>query len=87
MSLFGSNLGSGFDPLGIESTHEQVVPDVESRRLAWILAFCGLEVADLDTSVVARRQVAFYLRLDREMARREQVLELEEQWNPLGRML
>ena len=74
---------SYFGPAAEADTRRHVV---SMDRLGWILAFCGRRFEELETDIIARRQVAFYLAVDREMARRDEVAELEKQWNPLGRM-
>ena len=58
---------------------------VDVGRLSRVLAFCGWSLRDLEHNVVARREVAFYLDVDAEIGRRAEVLDLEQQWNPLGR--
>lgn len=58
---------------------------VSVDRLGWILAFCDRRFEELETDIIARRQVQFYVEVDREIGRRAEVLELEKQWNPLGR--
>lgn len=58
---------------------------VSMDRLGWILAFCGRTWEELEADGVARRQVAFYVEVDREMGRRAEIVDLEKQWNPLGR--
>jgi hypothetical protein len=61
-----------------------VVPEVTASRLARVLAFCGTNMDEVFTCPVTRRRVAFYLAVDREIVRRGEILELEQQWNPLG---
>ncbi len=92
MNLFGSNLGGGFGLGGLGGVggvgpggHETVAPQLSMSRLQWVMQFCDVDLAELNDSVIARRRVQFYLELDREMERRDEVRELERQWNPLGR--
>ena len=56
-------------------------------RLSRVLAFCGYSHEDLEHNPVARNEVSFYLHVDREIERRAEVVDLEKQWNPLGRVL
>ena len=55
------------------------------RRMARLLAFCGRSIDDVVNCGVSKRLVAGYFKLDRAVARRTAVLELEAQWNPLRR--
>lgn len=60
----------------------QILPQ---RRLARLLAFTGRSIDDVVNSRIAKRELAHFFKLEREIARRREVLELERQWNPLGR--
>ena len=83
MSLFGSNLGD--DPIGFGPTHELVLPEIDSQRLMWIFRFCGYSMTEVQTNIVAQRTVGFYLQLDHDIKRFDEVRELENQWNSTGR--
>lgn len=50
-----------------------------------VLRFTGWTYADLLHNSVARNEVRYYLQVTRFIERRGEVLELEQQWNPLGR--
>ena len=54
-------------------------------RLSRILAFTGLSIDDVVNSRIAKNHVRNYFRLSRSIERREEVAELERQWNPTGR--
>ena len=82
MALF-DNDAAGLPAPG-PSGHELLVPQDADRRLARVLAFCGLELSDVLGCPVARRTVQFYLAVDAEVERRAGVIELERQWNPTG---
>ena len=60
----------------------EVVPQ---RRLARLLAFAGRSIDDVVNCRIAKREVAHYFKTAREVLRRTDRLELERQWNPLGR--
>ena len=73
-------------PVGTdEPAREQLLPLRETRRLARVLAFCGHGIDDVVNDPIARRRVVFYFKLDRQIDRRRDAIELERQWNPLGR--
>ncbi|MEM6314514.1 MAG: hypothetical protein AAF743_10525 [Planctomycetota bacterium] len=55
------------------------------HTLQRVLAFTGWSPTDVLCNPLARNEVRHYLRVSRLIERREEVLELEEQWNPLGR--
>ncbi len=59
---------------------------VRQRRLARLLAFAGRSIDDVVNCGVAKRQIVHYFKTERAVARRIAVLELERQWNSLGRM-
>ena len=79
------------NPLLNEPLHEG--PDLSAgvthvmrqRRLARLLAFAGRSIDDVVNCGVSKRLVAGFFKADREVAKRVEVLELEAQWNPLGR--
>ena len=76
-------LQSGFDHPELDVggvTH--VVPQ---RRLARLLAFAGRSIDEVVNCGVAKREVAHYFKTERAVLRRVEVLDLERQWNPLGR--
>lgn len=54
-------------------------------RLSRILAFTGLSIDDVVNSRIAKNHVRGYFKLSRSIERREEVAELERQWNPTGR--
>ena len=80
------------DPLSLNPVRP-AVPDfaegvrrvVPHRRLARLLAFAGRSIDEVVNSGIAKREVAHLFKLDRQIERRAEVLELERQWNPLGR--
>ena len=84
MALFKSN-PAGLPDAGGESANELLLPADAHPRLRRVMAFCGLTWDDLRTCEIARRRVAFYLGVDREVGRRAEIADLERQWNPLGR--
>lgn len=51
------------------------------------LAFTGWSATDVICNPLARNEVRHYLRVSRLIERREEVRELEAQWNSLGRTL
>ena len=55
------------------------------RSLARLLAFAGRSIDDVVNSPVARRELIHYFKLDKAVQRRVEVVDLERQWNPLGR--
>ena len=76
----------GFNsPVGPPAEADALRDLVSLDRLSRVLAFCGWSLRDLRHNVVARREVAFYLDVDAQIGRRAEVLDLEQQWNPLGR--
>ena len=50
-----------------------------------LLAFAGHSIDDVVNCPVARRRVAYYHRVGRQIVRAGEVADLERQWNPLGR--
>lgn len=54
------------------------------KRLNRILAFTGLTIDDVVNSPIARNQVRGYYKLSTLIDRRMEIVELEQQWNPLG---
>ena len=79
------------DPLFIHPPEEAEAraPDAShvmvQRRLDRLLAFSGQSIDDVVNCDVSKRLVAGYFKLERSLARRTALLELERQWNPLGR--
>ena len=82
---------SSFDSLGLgrvgsfgpgETPIEQLVVQ---RPLHRILAFTRRSIDDVVNSPIAKNQVYGYYKLSRFIERRGEILELEQQWNPLGR--
>jgi len=59
---------------------------VIERRLTRILAFTGLTIDDVVNNPIAKNQVRGYFKLSKWMDRREEVVELERQWNATGRV-
>ncbi|MEM8875136.1 MAG: hypothetical protein AAGD32_12875 [Planctomycetota bacterium] len=51
-----------------------------------VLAFTGWSATDVLCNPLARNEVRHYLRVTRLIERRDEIRELEAQWNPLGRM-
>ena len=82
MALFDNDAAGLPAPSG--GGHELLVPRDADRRLARVLAFCGLDLSDVLGCPVARRTAQFYLAVDAEVERRAEVLDLERQWNPTG---
>lgn len=56
-----------------------------STALARLLAFAGETVDSVVNCPMAKRRVAHYFKVAGQMRRRNEVAELEAQWNPLGR--
>jgi hypothetical protein len=73
--------GGGWMPPG-ETPIEQVIVQCPLHR---ILAFVRRSIDDVVNSPVAKNQVYGYYKLSRFIERRGEILELEQQWNPLGR--
>jgi hypothetical protein len=82
---------SSFDSLGLspvggfgpsETPIEQLVVQ---RPLHRILAFTRRSIDDVVNSPIAKNQVYGYYKLSKFVERRSEILELEQQWNPLGR--
>jgi hypothetical protein len=79
------------NPLSIQPLHGG--PDtpggvsfvMSQRRLARLLAFAGRSIDDVVNCALAKRHVAHYFKTDRLIQRRRDLLELEAQWNPVGR--
>lgn len=75
--------GGGGSPLGDEAPGLHEVQF--DHRLLRIMAFCGYDqIEDLEHPV-AEQRIRFFIAVDEELSRRGEVLELEKQWNPLGR--
>jgi len=58
---------------------------VVQSRLNRILAFTGLSIDDVVNNPIAKNKLLGYFKLSRFMDRREEIVELERQWNPTGR--
>ena len=58
---------------------------MSQRRLARLLAFAGRSIDEVVNCSVAKRHVAHYFKADRLVRQRSEILDLEAQWNPLGR--
>lgn len=58
---------------------------LSQRPLRRVMAFAGRSIDDVVNCPIAKREVAFYFKVGRWMERRIDLLELEEQWNALGR--
>ena len=69
-------------PVKTPDAFEHVLPQ---RPLRGVLAFAGRSIDDVVNSRVAKNEVARYFKLGKWMARRGQIVELERQWNPLGK--
>ena len=80
------------DPLSLHPLHEApelasgVTHVIHQRRLARLLAFAGRSIDDVVNCSVAKRHVAHYYKTDRLLHRRREILDLESQWNPIGRV-
>lgn len=61
-----------------------IVRVVRHSPMHQLLAFAGHTIDDVVNCPVARRRVAFYHRVGREITRTGEVADLERQWNPLG---
>lgn len=70
------------DPIFHPTPIVRTVRVTEIRRL---LAFAGRSIDEVVNCPIARRRVAFFHRVGREIERTIEVAELERQWNPLGR--
>jgi hypothetical protein len=55
------------------------------RPLQRLMAFTGRSIDDIVNCPIAKREVALYFKTEKWMQRRVELLELEAQWNPLGR--
>lgn len=69
-------------PMPVAASTEFVLTQRPLRR---IMAFAGRSIDDVVNCPIAKRQVAHYFKLGRWMDRRIEMLELEAQWNELGR--
>ena len=69
-------------PVETPDALEYVLPQ---RPLRGVMAFAGRSIDDVVNSRVAKNEVARYFKLGRWMARRGEIVELERQWNPLGK--
>ncbi len=82
---------SSFDSLGLGRAGSLVPRDtpiehvIVQRPLHRILAFTRRSIDDVVNSPIAKNQVYGYYKLSRWIERRGELLELEQQWNPLGR--
>jgi hypothetical protein len=72
-------------PLPVESLDGATVERVIERRLNRILAFCGLSIHDVVNNSIAKNQVLGYYKLSRTVDRGNEIIELERQWNSLGK--
>ena len=88
----GYNYGmSSFDSLGlgrsgsVGPSETPITQVIVQRPLDRILAFTRRSIDDVVNSPVAKNQVYGYFKLSRHIERRGEILELERQWNPLGR--
>jgi hypothetical protein len=77
------SLGIGaFGPLiGVPNTADWVVVQ---RPLQSILRFTGRSIDDVVNSPVAKNEVIGYFKLQKQIGRRTEIVELEKQWNTLG---
>jgi hypothetical protein len=74
--------------LGARRLRRDEVPGTEHvmivRPLQRILAFTGRSIHDVINNPIARREVAGYFKLHRQIERVSEIRELERQWNPLA---
>jgi hypothetical protein len=82
---------SGLNSLGLghsmvigagETPIEQVIVQ---RPLHRILAFTRRSIDDVVNNPIAKNEVYGYYKLSKWVERRSEIVELEQQWNPLGR--
>ncbi len=75
------------DPLGISFRTIEAPPGarvshvIHQHPLQRILAFTGRSIHDVIDSAIARREVAAYFKVHKLIARRAEILDLEQQWN------
>jgi hypothetical protein len=81
-------LNNPLEGLGARRLRRDEAPGIEQvmivRPLQRILAFTGRSIDDVINSPIARREVAGYFKLHRQIERVSETRELEQQWNPLG---
>ena len=83
MSSFNS-LGLGRSGL-IAPSETPIEQVIVQRPLDRILAFTRRSIDDVVNSPIAKNQVYGYYKLSKFVERRSEIIELEQQWNPLGR--
>jgi len=54
------------------------------RPLARVLAFTGRSIDDIVNDPIAKNEVLGYFKLHKQIVRSSEIVELEQQWNPLG---
>ncbi|MEL7239062.1 MAG: hypothetical protein AAGK78_09380 [Planctomycetota bacterium] len=79
--VFGSNMN---DPLFGGMPKSEQVDYVRVDTLHRVLEFLGYDLLDLRENLIVRRRVAYFLNVAADVERSAEVLELEQQWNPLG---
>lgn len=62
-----------------------IVRTIRTSSLRQILAFAGRSIDEVVNCPIAKRRVAFFHRVGREIDRSIEIADLERQWNPLGR--
>jgi hypothetical protein len=58
---------------------------VRESKLRRILAFTSHSIDDIINDPIARGRVQYYFKCERAIQRGSEIVELERQWNPLGR--
>lgn len=79
--VFGSNMN---DPLFGGMPQSEQIEYVRADTLHRVLEFLGYDMLDLRENVIVRRRVAYFLNVAADVERSAEVMELEQQWNPLG---
>jgi hypothetical protein len=79
-------LSNPLEGLGIRRLRRDEAPGTEYvmtiRPLQRILAFTGRSIDDVINNPIARREVAGYFKLHRQIQRVGEIYDLEQQWNP-----
>lgn len=72
-------------PVNIVRTRDALVYIQASQPMQRLLSFAGRTMDEVVNCPVARRHVTIYYRVGRQIERTCEAIELERQWNPLGR--
>jgi hypothetical protein len=77
--------GFGFSLQGRCSDGGQKVSYVMKQRpLQQVLNFTGRTIDDVVNNPIAKNEVLGYYKLHKFVERRSEILDLEQQWNPIG---